>query len=179
MPLVAACEPLELTSPLADLADHTFPPDSCGAVIPNPPASGYALVDGEVTNGSPGAHDRYSVTLGAVSHGDLTADGHPEAAVILYCSPGNRPHPVGWVMTSQEGEATTLAAVPAAIPPLDAQHVHLAGVQIGDGRLWTEWYVTTADDGWCCPTGVVRQSFRWDGSRFVRTQPEPASENEA
>jgi hypothetical protein len=173
-PLVLTCMVVVLVlgacSPVRDVdfGQFTFAPDSCASVVLAPPAGGYELVDGEVRNGSPADADFYSVTLRpGIAFGDLTGDGLEEAALILDCSNGNRPIPVGRVMTVGAIAPAPLGSVPRPPLPSGARRMELAALEIRDQRLETMWTVLEEDDSPCCPTGTLSASFRWDGTQLV------------
>jgi hypothetical protein len=166
--LAAACTPIDQV----DFANFTYAPDACGPVIDAPPEDGYDVVDGGVRHGDPSQADFYSLTVRPdVVTGDLTGDGLVEAAVILDCSTGNRPIPVGRIMTTTASGPAVLAPVPHPPLPVGARRAALASLDIDDGTLIATWVVLEVDDPACCPTGRLTTVHRWDGDRFDTSVP--------
>lgn len=156
---LASCVPVGSV----DFGNFTYQADACGELIPEPPEEGYELVDGALPATHPGA---VSVTLRPdIAYGDLTGDGVDEAALILDCTPGNRPVPVGRVMAAGVDAVRPLAPVPA--PDVGARRVELEHLEIVEGVLVTQWIVLRDDDPWCCPTGRTTVHLRWEEDRFV------------
>lgn len=161
---LAACVPVQEV----DFTTFTYASDACHPVIPVPPADGYEVHDGFVRHGTPVDADFYSVSVRPeVAYGDLTGDGVDEAAIILDCSTGNRPIPVGRVMTVGLDAPVALAAVPTPPLPGDASRIELASMAIADGELLTTWIVLDADDPPCCPSHREHVTYRWDGSSLL------------
>jgi len=159
-----ACTPIASV----DFANFTYAPDTCGDVVPVPPTYGYELSDRSVIHGDPSERDFYSVTLRAdVAYGDLTGDGLDEAALTFDCSAGNRPLPIGRVMTTDVSGATVLAPVPTPELSDEAFRIELLESQIDEGQLVTTWIVQRPGDAPCCPTGRLTTVDHWNGERFV------------
>jgi hypothetical protein len=166
--LAAACTPIDQV----DFDNFTSAPAAGGPVIDAPPEDGYDVVDGGVRHGDPSQADFYSLTVRPdVVTGDLTGDGLVEAAVILDCSTGNRPIPVGRIMTTTASGPAVLAPVPHPPLPVGARRAALASLDIDDGTLIATWVVLEVDDPACCPTGRLTTVHRWDGDRFDTSVP--------
>lgn len=166
--VLGGCTPVEDV----DFANFTFAAGACGTVVPDPPAGGYALTDGSVRSGAAGAPGSYSVSLRPErAYGDLTGDGLDEAALVLDCSAGNRPVPVGRIMTADAAGVHALGRVPVPEAPPGARRLELLAIDIVAGELVSTWVVLEADDPWCCPTGRLTAVHRWDGDGFVVADP--------
>ena len=122
--LAVACTPIDRV----DFANFTYAPDACDPIIDSPPTGGYDVVDGGTRHGDPSRAGFYSMTVRPeVAIGDLTGDGIAEAGLILDCSPGNRPIPIGRIMTTQGTETLALAPVPTPPLPPDARRIGADG----------------------------------------------------
>lgn len=161
--VASACTPIEDV----DFGNRTYAPGTCGSIIQEPPADGYVVADGGVRHGDPAEADFYSLSVRPeIAYGDLTGDGLAEAALIVDCSTGNRPVPVGRIMTMHGTQATALAPVPKPPAPDGARGLDLATLQVADGTLIGVWIVLEANDPGCCPTGRLTTVYRWDGETF-------------
>ena len=158
-----ACTPIDQV----DFANFRYASDACGSIFETPPADGYEVVDGGVRHGDPSQADFYSVSVRReVAIGDLTGDGLDEAGLIIDCSTGNRPVPVGRIMTTDGTETVALAPVPTPPLPPDARRIALAELDIDHGTLMATWVVLRSEDPSCCPTGRLTTAHHWQGNRF-------------
>ena len=123
-------------------------------------------------------YNGYIVEVEAVTTGDLTGDGRPEAAVLLYCSPqpSNFFRQEVQVFTDGPqllGELPQLSPLPenTAFPPVfDSEQFFIRSGQLVTG---TDYY--SASDYHASGPSVHRVlTWQWDGSQF-RAKPEQPS----
>ncbi len=98
----------------------------------------------------------------SIQYGDLTGDGHDEAAVVTHCNLGGTGQfTEGMVYSMQAGKPLLISRVEGG----DRAYGGIAGLSITDGRLIVERFET--DDGpSCCPMYIDTTLMRWDGTQL-------------
>ena len=146
--------------------------------VHQPPAGGFTLTNGEITNGTPASADFYSVTLHAdIAYGDLTGDGNDEAAIVLDCNAGTRPIVFGWIYTLGASGPAALSAVTFAgtVQATTTSGAQLLDVRIEASRVVSRWAVYANGDAACCPSSQATFRSRWDGRTLVSDGPPTVS----
>lgn len=100
----------------------------------------------------------------SIQYGDLTGDGHDEAAVVTHCNLGGTGQfTEGMVYGMQAGNPVLLGRVEGG----DRAYGGIESLTIEDGRLVVGRFAT--DDGpACCPMYIETTGLRWDGTRLVK-----------
>lgn len=158
-----------------DLAHLTYPTSTCADVIDDPPSSGFALVDGEARATADDPSGPYTVTLTPDrSYGDINADGHDDAAVIIACSRGGQPVPVGWIYTVDEAGPRPLAGVALgrdALPITGVLDTSLTDLRITGSRVTSGWDVYLDGDALCCASKHASVTWTWIDGRLTPGPP--------
>jgi hypothetical protein len=116
--------------------------------------------------------------FGAVVYGDLTGDGHDDAAVPVWCDNGSgtadgdeaqgyvvfdgatgTPTPIGTVTPQQQPAAADL--------PISS----VASLTISSGRIVASEVFYTNDDSTCCPSGTARTIWTYAGGHLTPGAP--------
>jgi hypothetical protein len=89
-----------------------------------------------------------------------------DVSLVLECTRGSRPIPVGWVYTVDAGRPVALAEVdldPDSLPLSGVLDTELAAIRIRGANVSTEWVVYLDGDALCCPTTTATVAWTWDG----------------
>ncbi|MEZ4400174.1 MAG: hypothetical protein R3B06_09155 [Kofleriaceae bacterium] len=96
--------------------------------------------------------------------GDVTGDGVDEAVVLTAFNGGGSGYFTGidvYAMVGAEPE------IIGGIPGGDRGDGGIASVAIADGVVTVERFMSTDEDGACCPSQLQHERWRWDGKTFV------------
>jgi hypothetical protein len=126
------------------------------------------LVDIRVRDGEFRREDKYnalSFSVFSVSYGDLTGDGHAEAAIATNCNTGGTGQfSEGMVFSMQGGQPVLLARVPGG----DRAYGGIALLAIDKRQLIVERYATDDGGPLCCPKYIDTTRLRWDGAGLAQ-----------
>lgn len=120
-----------------------------------------------------GAYSSYDVRVEATATGDLTGDGDPETAVLLYCSPQPSNYYLQEVQVfgSNSQLLGGLTPVGELAPGLEPQY-DPSGFSVQGGRLVTRMnFYGPSDNHVPGPTIPRTLSWRWEEQRFVSSPP--------
>lgn len=110
-----------------------------------------------------------SFSVGKPSYGDVDGDGVEEAVVVTSFNGGG---------TGQFTEAEVYALRAGAKEPVrigvigggDRGDGGLDDVRIEGDVIRVDRNLATEDDGTCCPSKLVQETWRWDGKAFVEDE---------
>lgn len=158
-----------------DFADLTYPTSVCSDVIDDPPRGGFQLTDGEAHAGEDEADGPYTVQLRQPrSFGDVNGDGHEDAALVLTCSRGGQPVPMGWIYTADDSGPRPLAGVeldPDSLPITGVLDTSLSSVRIAGATVVTDWDVYLDGDALCCPAKTAVVVWTWTDGHLTPGTP--------
>jgi hypothetical protein len=148
-----------------DFAELTYPTSVCADIIDDPPRGGFQLHEGTVHADEDGSRGPYTVALRPTrSFGDVNADGHEDTALVLECSRGGQPVPMGWIYTVDDSGPRPLAGVALdrdALPITGVLDTSLISVRISGRSVLTTWDVYLDGDALCCPTETASVTWTW------------------
>lgn len=107
--------------------------------------------------------------VGSPSYGDVDGDGAEDAIVITSFNGGG-------TGTFTSGEVYVLRAganqpvMLGSIPGGDRGDGGLSDIKIEGGKVLVERYLSTEDDGACCPSKLTREVWSWNGTTFVEDE---------
>jgi hypothetical protein len=154
-----------------DFRNLEHPWDSPGAVpsgwvwLARAPAASLRLVDGSWAD--PNGRGWPWVSLRTTTYGDLTGDGHDEAAIdLLYSTGGTANWHYLYVYTLTDGAPKLMARLRSG----SRADGGLIRVAIENGLLVLDFADTKKRTADCCSEGEVRVRYRWSGGRFVEAR---------
>jgi hypothetical protein len=144
-----------------DFQNFSYEPD-CVMVDGKPTGAPITVRNGSYRLEQEDDHILFGVL--SVQYGDLTGDGHDEAAVITHCNLGGTGQfTEGMVYGMQAGQPVLLGRVEGG----DRAYGGIESLTIEGGRLVVERFAT--DDGpACCPIYIETSGLRWDGTGLVK-----------
>lgn len=102
-------------------------------------------------------------------YGDVDGDGAEDAIVITaFNGGGTGTFSSGEVYAMRAGSAEPVLI--GEIPGGDRGDGGLGDLRIEGGKVLVERYLSTEDDGACCPSKLTREVWRWNGTTFVEDE---------
>lgn len=108
----------------------------------------------------------YVIHARVAAVGDLTRDGKPETVVVSSCPSPTSGNPV--IAFVYDGAAKRSA--PRLLGALGKnRYFKSQNVTIRKGQVHLRGKVVSARAANCCPDLIVRQTYKWNGTKFLRT----------
>ena len=152
-----------------DWADATLPGSLCRSPTPIRLRNGEALgVPSSFDGPSPNYPQDVQVDVRALVYGDLTGDGHDEAALPLRCNNHDSTAAGDTVATvllfdGSTGDAALLGEVSSSQPRLGEIPNAVTVRQLVPGRVVGDESFYGPDDAPCCPSGRASTVWPWTG----------------